>query len=276
MFFDYHVHSYFSDDSDYEMEKLIIDAISMGLEEICITDHVDFGVKGDWRDLKENEVPDKNAVMNVNFEKFFTEIEHLSVKYNNQIKVKIGMEFGIQMHTIPQFQELYDSYPFDFIILSIHQINNEEFWLYRYQQSKTDEQIYDGYYEELLNLVKTYKDYSILGHMDLIRRYVDKEVDMFEHNKDIIEEILIQVIEDNKGIELNTSSKRYGINGLTPSIEILKLYHKLGGKIITVGSDSHNKEQLAFEIKEGMQILKDIGFEYICTFDQMKPTFHKL
>lgn len=276
MFFDYHVHSYFSDDSDYEMEKLIIDAISMGLEEICITDHVDFGVKGDWRDLKENEVPDKNAVMNVNFEKFFTEIEHLSVKYSNQIKVKIGMEFGIQMHTIPQFQELYDSYPFDFIILSIHQINNEEFWLYRYQQSKTDEQIYDGYYEELLNLVKTYKDYSILGHMDLIRRYVDKEVDMFEHNKDIIEEILIQVIEDNKGIELNTSSKRYGINGLTPSIEILKLYHKLGGKIITVGSDSHNKEQLAFEIKEGMQILKDIGFEYICTFDQMKPTFHKL
>lgn len=276
MFFDYHVHSYFSDDSDYEMEKLIIDAISMGLEEICITDHVDFGVKGDWRDLKENEVPDKNAVMNVNFEKFFSEIEHLSVKYNNQIKVKIGMEFGIQMHTIPQFQELYDSYPFDFIILSIHQINNEEFWLYRYQQSKTDEQIYDGYYEELLNLVKTYKDYSILGHMDLIRRYVDKEADMFEHNKDIIEEILIQVIKDNKGIELNTSSKRYGINGLTPSIEILKLYHKLGGKIITVGSDSHNKEQLAFEIKEGMQILKDIGFEYICTFDQMKPTFHKL
>lgn len=276
MFFDYHVHSYFSDDSDYEMEKLIIDAISMGLEEICITDHVDFGVKGDWRDLKENEVPDKNAVMNVNFDKFFTEIEHLSVKYNNQIKVKIGMEFGIQMHTIPQFQELYDSYPFDFIILSIHQINNKEFWLYRYQQSKTDEQIYDGYYEELLNLVKTYKDYSILGHMDLIRRYVDKEVDMFEHNKDIIEEILIQVIQDNKGIELNTSSKRYGINGLTPSIEILKLYHKLGGKIITVGSDSHNKEQLAFEIKEGMQILKDIGFEYICTFDQMKPTFHKL
>lgn len=276
MFFDYHVHSYFSDDSDYEMEKLIIDAISMGLEEICITDHVDFGVKGDWRDLKENEVPDKNAVMNVNFDKFFTEIEHLSVKYSNQIKVKIGMEFGIQMHTIPQFQELYDSYPFDFIILSIHQINNEEFWLYRYQQSKTDEQIYDGYYEELLNLVKTYKDYSILGHMDLIRRYVDKEVDMFEHNKDIIEEILIQVIQDNKGIELNTSSKRYGINGLTPSIEILKLYHKLGGKIITVGSDSHNKEQLAFEIKEGMQILKDIGFEYICTFDQMKPTFHKL
>lgn len=276
MFFDYHVHSYFSDDSDYEMEKLIIDAISMGLEEICITDHVDFGVKGDWRDLKENEAPDKNAVMNVNFENFFTEIEHLSVKYSNQIKVKIGMEFGIQMHTIPQFQELYDSYPFDFIILSIHQINNKEFWLYRYQQSKTDEQIYDGYYEELLNLVKTYKDYSILGHMDLIRRYVDKEVDMFEHNKDIIEEILIQVIQDNKGIELNTSSKRYGINGLTPSIEILKLYHKLGGKIITVGSDSHNKEQLAFEIKEGMQILKDIGFEYICTFDQMKPTFHKL
>ena len=31
---DYHVHTEFSDDSDYPMEKVIKDAITMGLDEI--------------------------------------------------------------------------------------------------------------------------------------------------------------------------------------------------------------------------------------------------
>lgn len=42
---DYHVHTEFSNDSDYAMEKVIQDAIPMGLDEICFTDHVDYGIK---------------------------------------------------------------------------------------------------------------------------------------------------------------------------------------------------------------------------------------
>ena len=45
---DYHVHTEFSDDSDYAMEKAIQDSIAMGLDEICFTDHVDYGIKKDW------------------------------------------------------------------------------------------------------------------------------------------------------------------------------------------------------------------------------------
>lgn len=42
---DYHVHTEFSDDSDYAMEKVIQDSIATGLDEICFTDHVDYGIK---------------------------------------------------------------------------------------------------------------------------------------------------------------------------------------------------------------------------------------
>ena len=45
MFCDYHVHSIFSDDSNYEMEKIIQDAIALKMQEICFTDHVDYGIK---------------------------------------------------------------------------------------------------------------------------------------------------------------------------------------------------------------------------------------
>ena len=48
MFADYHVHTEFSDDSVYPMEDVVRDAIDMGMEEICFTDHVDYGIKVDW------------------------------------------------------------------------------------------------------------------------------------------------------------------------------------------------------------------------------------
>ncbi|MFV0561329.1 MAG: histidinol-phosphatase HisJ family protein [Enterococcus sp.] len=276
MYVDYHVHSDYSDDSWYLMEDVVKDAIELGLEEICFTDHVDYGVKEDWLPT-DTFLPGKNKIVkNVHYERYFAELEKLSTQYKGRLTIKKGMEFGMQVPTIPQFQKLFDTYAFDFILLSVHQINNQEFWTGEFQKGATPKESYERYYEELYQLVQKYDDFSVLAHMDLIRRYIDKEVDNFEENKDIITKILEKVIQKNKGIELNTSSTRYGVNGLTPSRKILELYYQLGGKIITIGSDSHKPEHLAFAIKEGQKLLKEIGFTQFCTFDRMRPVFHSL
>ena len=41
MFCDYHIHTNYSDDSQYLMEDLVLDALEMKRDEICFTDHVD-------------------------------------------------------------------------------------------------------------------------------------------------------------------------------------------------------------------------------------------
>ena len=46
----------------------------------------------------------------------------------------------------------------------------------------------------MLSVVREYKDYSVLGHMDLIARYDEKGVYPFEKIKPIVEEILQVVI----------------------------------------------------------------------------------
>ena len=48
MLADYHVDTEYSDDSVYPTESVVTDAIGLGLNEICFTDHVDYGVKCDW------------------------------------------------------------------------------------------------------------------------------------------------------------------------------------------------------------------------------------
>ena len=180
------------------------------------------------------------------------------------------------MHTIPKFEELFRRYQFDFIILSVHQVEDKEFWTQDFQKGRTQKEYNERYYEEMLDLVKNYKNYSVLGHMDLIKRY-DKAGDYpFEKIKPIVEEILKIVIADGKGIEINTSSHRYGLSDTMPSGEILKLYRELGGEIITIGSDSHKPEHLGAYIRETETLLKEMGFKWFCTYRNMQPTFYEL
>ncbi len=273
MFADYHVHTHFSDDSSYFMEKVIQDSINMGMDEICITDHVDYGIKNDY----EDEVPTifryGTPLLNVDYETYYKEIQRLRRVYP-QFPIKLGLEFGIQRHTIENYNKLFNRYPFDFILLSIHQVNNKEFWNNDFQNES--ENYIKEYYEELLYVVKHYKNYSVLAHMDMITRYDIKNIYSFEEVKPIIIEILKQVINDGKGIEFNTSYHRYKLNDTTPSIEILKLYKELGGTIITIGSDSHKEEHLGAYYNEAIHTLKQLGFKSICTFNKMKPIYHNI
>ncbi len=277
MIADYHMHTYYSDDSQYEMEKAVKKAIELGLNEICFTDHVDYGIKLEHEDyMRLNEEERKNRVANVDYEHYFEEIHQLQVKYKDRITIKQGMELGIQTHTIPAFQTLFNRYDFDFIILSCHQVEDKEFWTQDFQKGRSQQVYNERYYEEILNVIKVYKDYSVLGHLDLLKRYDLKGEYPFEKTKEIITEILKIVIADKKGIEINTSSFYYGLNDLMPSKNILKLYHDLGGTILTIGSDSHKEEQVGAHIEEIHEELKKIGFKQICTFDKMKPIFHDL
>ena len=136
---------------------------------------------------------------------------------------------------------------------------------------------YRQYYENLYNIIKKFKNYSVLGHLDLVKRYGD--LNNIIDDKvfgDEIDEILKMAIYDGKGIEINTSCFRYNMPDLTPSSYILKRYKELGGEIITTGSDSHNPAQVAYGFKEVYSRLKDMGYKYICTFDKMNANFIKL
>lgn len=276
MFVDYHLHTNFSDDSTYPMEDVIKDAIRMGMDEICFTDHVDYGIKVDWDSGREILYRDGEPMANVDYPAYVEQIERMRVKYQGRIVMKMGLEFGMQTHTIPQFETLYNRYPFDFIILSVHQVEDKEFWTQDFQRGRTQKEYNERYYEELLRLVKGYQHYSVLGHMDLIVRYDEMGVYPFNNIKSYAEEILKEVIRNGKGIEVNTSSYRYGLTDTTPSREILKLYQEMGGRIITLGSDSHKPEHLGACMEETKEMLRSMGFRSFCTYDKMRPVFHEL
>lgn len=282
MFADYHVHTDFSDDSVFALEDVCSLAIERGIDEICITDHVDYGVRPDWdeyrRDPSSARIFEGKPSINVDYERYFPAIERVRERFAPDIAVKTGMEFGVQSHTANRFHALFEQFAdnWDFIILSIHQVGNEEFWNGTFQQGRTQAEYNMQYYEEMLRVVQSFDDWSVLGHLDLIKRYDQLGPWPDSNARDIIAEILKEAIRRGKGIELNTSSIRYGLSDLTPSTQILRLYRDLGGRILTTGSDSHKPEHLGAHIPMMRERLKDIGFTEFCTFDHMEPIFHRL
>ena len=276
MFADYHVHSEYSDDSTYPLEQVIRDAIGMRMDEICITDHVDYGIKKDWDAGEEIAYRGSQPLANVDYPRYMAALRDMQIRYGDRIRIRVGLEFGIQTHTIPQFRALLTRYALDFVILSIHQVENQEFWTQEFQRGRTQREYNERYYEELLAVVQQYQGYSVLGHLDLITRYDKQGVYPFERVRPLVEAILRRVIADGKGIEVNTSSHRYGLTDTTPSVAILQLYRELGGTILTIGSDSHAPAHLGTHIEEARALLRDLGFRQFCTFEQMQPVFYPL
>src|SRR5699024_12304444 len=61
-----------------------------------------------------------------------------------------------------------------------------------------------------------------------------------------------------------------------PSEDILRLYKDCGGEIITLGSDAHHADHVGRHFETFSALLSEIGFQYICSFDDRKPIFHPI
>lgn len=260
--FDYHMHSNFSADCSTPMEETIEQAIKKGLKEICFTEHIDY------------DYPDSSIDFTFDLKAYDKQVKEMQARYGTQIVIKKGVEIGVQPHILDQYERMMQQHFFDFIICSMHTVDQKELHYGTLFSNYSAEEAYRKYYEELLYCVKNYKQYSILGHLDLVKRYKKLEINNDFH--DMIREIFNTIIADGKGIEVNTSGLRYGLDGAMPSYDILKLYKECGGEIITLGSDSHVSTTLAFHFPETLDILTDIGFTYIATFKNQQPIFHSI
>jgi histidinol-phosphatase (PHP family) len=258
-YIDHHVHSCYSPDSNEPVESLIKHVLSLGLSTLMLTDHVDY----DAPDKAFNTTPDYNAYKH--------KLEDLMKKY--PIKILMGVELGYQPQAFNKNNELLTNHPFDFVILSIHYIDNLDLGNGDFFKNRTQYESYRRYYEVVLDAVKTFDNFDVLGHIDYIIRYGDKNAYHYEDYNDIIDEILKELIQKGKGLDLNTSGYRYGLNTFHPCKDILIRFKELGGSIITLGSDSHKKEYLQTHFLDALNLLKSVGFTHVTHFAKRKPEF---
>ena len=263
--FDCHIHSNFSGDSEMPAEAACEKAIALGLDGIAFTDHLDFGF------------PKFDISFMIDFEQYNSFMSKLKKTYENNLKVFMGIEVGIEPHNVEHTKTIVKRYEFDFVIASTHIIDRKDPYAGEYYIGKTKEQSYQRYLEVILDTVTRYDDYDVVGHIGYIRRYGDYEDRSLRHvdYSELLDTILHKVISDGKGIEINTSGYR-SLGTPIPDFDIVKRYKELGGEILTVGSDAHYPEYIALNFKEVKERLKEIGFKYVTHFEKRKPVFDKI
>lgn len=266
MISDFHMHTGFSTDTDVNPEDMIKGSIAKGVECICITDHYDM----DYVDGSGDFVFDPTS--------YFQCMTELQEKYRNKIDIRIGVEIGLQMHLKEYYKEFTSQYPFDFVIGSAHFLKGEDPYYKGVFKGFHDSDSYQVAFEEMLALVNTIDDFDVLGHFDYIVRYGNEQAKHYSYSKysDLIDEILKSLICKGKGLELNTAGYKYGLGFAHPHPDVLKRYRELGGEIITIGSDGHQPEHIAYEFDKVKSILENCGFKYYTEFRNRTPNFCKL
>ena len=272
---DYHVHSTCSPDARDKMADMAKAELKMGVSEVCFTDHADFD------DPKTMQIgPERFQLPRGQVRQFIETME----KAPEGIEIRLGLELGEGNHDPARAKRIYAMPEYDFILGSLHNLRGvEDFYYIKYESYEQCWEYYDRYLDELQELAEI-GCFDCMAHIGYCLRYMHKQgfdaelsYDRFGRKLDTL---LHTLIENGKGIELNTADLLPGTGGGLerpfPSVEILRRYRELGGDIITIGSDAHDVKAAASGIREGMALLADCGFRYIAVYKRHKPEFKRI
>ena len=263
---DFHNHTHFSADCDTPAEQMIEKAIDLGLSHLCITDHMD----------PDMNFPDMDFTFDLS--EYFAKHHQWKERYKDKIIILTGIELGLQPHISKDLTDILAFGDYDFAIGSAHVCDRIDPYFPEYWYGKTEHQGIYRYFEYILECINAYDDFDVFGHVDYVVRYGPTRAENYSYKKyqEIIDVFLKTLVSKNVGLELNTAGLKYGLGFAHPHIDILKKYRELGGEIITIGSDAHKPEHLAYDFHKVPAILEEAGFQYYTIFKNRKPEFIKL
>ena len=237
---------------------MLLAAEERNIDMLAITDHADF-VPGD-------SIFDPDA--------YLKELHSLADRHK-RVKLACGVELGIQAERADLCRAFTAGRNFDFVIGSMHRAAELDFYYGEFYKYHTDvEDCWRIYLEEAIRAVKAVQDFDVLGHIDIIRRYgLTRATTLPDRLMPLLDELFVWLIEQNKGIEINTSAIRYGLETFHPYPELLQRYRQLGGEIVTIGSDSHSSSTLGENFSQAVELLKYCGFKRLTWYKNRQPHF---
>lgn len=261
---DLHCHSRFSFDSESEIDDIIGTAIEKGLDEIAITDHCDLYLS---ELLAQLEAPfDHEAAYRLLCEK--------REEYKDRIKVTVGIEIGQGTERPELVDKLLSEHKYDMVIGSLHSLYRmPDFYLLDFTKitgSRCD-LFLKQYFKEIEEMVDRGR-FDTLAHLTYPVRYIKAgghNVDLTTHLPQI-KRIFELIIKKGIALEVNSSGYRQKLDSPLPPYDLLRIYHDMGGELITVGGDAHCTDDIAGSFDIVYDNLRSIGFKYVCSFTERK------
>jgi histidinol-phosphatase (PHP family) len=256
---DYHMHSRFSHDGKASVDEMCEAAAAWGLTEICFTEHFDFDPGEPRLDL----------------DAYTAAVAAARVRFAGRLTIRLGVEFDFRRAYGPQVGEVVGRLPADFLIGSVHTVAG--YRLYRLRKGVPAgfdaRAVLAEYFAEVEALASS-GWCDALGHFDYLYKQVPG---IFGPLRDgaywqKVEGILRRCRNWGVAIEVNTHHTLQGC-AMAADVEILRRYHAMGGRLVTVGSDAHRPGDVAHDFASAEAALRQAGFDHVCGYEQGRLYF---
>ncbi|MGM0688240.1 MAG: histidinol-phosphatase HisJ family protein [Bacillota bacterium] len=255
---DYHLHTSRCCHAVGTMDEYLAEAELKKIREIGFADHFPLGL------LDYN--PRVQVTMNPGeLDEYILQVENLK-KLSNRVKIKLGIEIDYLPGTEDKLGKLLKEYSFDFVIGSIHFMDDWDFTHPVYADTYKDRdlnRLYETYFDLVWNLCHSGL-IDIIGHIDVIKKFgyrpsVDLEP-LWEQTARILKQT-------DTCMELNTAGRDAPVGEFYPEKLLIEKCFKEGVSV-TLGSDAHGPQQVGRYFEEALQTLKEAGYRELTVFEK--------
>ena len=192
---DYHLHTVHSFDGEQSMDELCADMVSKGVQEICLTEHIEPGHPGEGVDVP--------PIWDV----WFMEIEAMRRKYPT-LTIRAGVEIGDNAPLRDQIKADLDRLPLDFRLLSLHLVDGVDCYdVDRFFAGKTRDQAYRAYAEAKAESILAWEDFDSVAHIGYVAKYSaytgEERPLRYQDAPDAFDAIMKHIIRLDKCLELS-------------------------------------------------------------------------
>lgn len=245
---DYHMHTTFSDGKDSYLAH-IEEARRRDLSEIGFSDHITL-------------LPTPWSVAPVDYPVLRENLQKLCAEFSEDVQIRFGLEVDYFPGREQEIRELISYFPVDYVIGSIHFIDEWNFDTDRSLYGKwPNDEVYRMYFARVQKAAKSGL-FDIIGHFDLVKKLQcwpeNDQTPLFENTLKVLKEADVVM-------ELNTSGLDRPCGEFFPNRKILELACKHGVQV-TLGSDAHQASQVGRHFDTAVSLLKEVGYTRIVRF----------
>lgn len=246
------------------LEEVILSYLDRGFSRVGITEHIP---PPDDRYLYPDEIAagfDTEA-LGRRFGRFAARGRELREKYTPRISILIGFETEAWTGYEPAVRKLVSAFRPDYLVGSIHHIEDISFdhspseYQAAVEKAGGIDELYCRYFDLQLEMIERLRP-GVVGHLDLVRIHDPGWRNRLE--KPEIAGRILRNLERMASLSLilDCNCRLLPEGGETyPAREILIRARRLGVAVVP-GDDSHSPDQAGQGIREGILLLKELGF----------------
>ncbi|MBI3997835.1 MAG: histidinol-phosphatase [Armatimonadetes bacterium] len=257
----YHTHNRFCDGRG-EIADYVEVALNAGLEAMGVSSHSPLNF------------PDEAAMRAERLPAYCAEIAHLEEAYRRRLRIHLSLEFDYIPERHEELWSIVASFPFDYLIGSVHFIGEDERglpWAFDLTRRRFENglrryfasdirQLVGAYYERIRSMAAWGRP-AIVGHIDRVKKW-NKDQRYFREDESWyrreVEAALQACARAGLIVELNTIGWRNAVRSPYPSPWILRRCLELGIPLV-VTTDAHAPVRVTDFHAEAEALLREVA-----------------